>query len=383
MNLGKWARLFLMAAPLLAGCKGFWDKTTTPPPTGSSGGVFYVLNQKTSQIAAFSIVSGKVTAVTGSPYSLGGTLPYAIAISPTGTYMYVSTAAGIYLYNIGTGGALTIGNSGALIAGDAAYAMQVDPGGNWLIEAVSGVGTLNAVPIVPATGLLKSGGLEQTVALPAITVQQLAVSPANSTNPYVFVALGTGGTAVVPFTTANANPFGTVVRIPTISTLGGAISVAVDPTNRLLYIAETVAVSGTQTGGMGVFTIGSTITEITGSPYPTGGTGPSDILPLADTVYVANKAVGGSSAGNISGFSITATGTTLSLTAINTIASGIGTIGLAEDNTKTFLLAVNAGGGPDLNTYTFDTTTTGKLVASITAATGTDPVQAVAIAAVP
>jgi len=44
---------------------------------------------------------------------------------------------------------------------------------------------------------------------------------------------------------------------------------------------------------------------------------------------------------------------------------------------------LDAGGSPDLSTYTFDTTTTGKLVASITAATGTDPVQAVAIAAVP
>jgi hypothetical protein len=383
MNIGKWARLCLVAVPLLGGCKGFFDKTATTTPTGSSSGVFYVLNQKTSQIAAYSIVSGTIAVVTGSPYSLGGTVPFAVAISPTGTYMYVSTAAGIYLYNIATDGTLTIGNSGSIIAGDAAFAMQVDPSGNWLIEAVSGVGTLNAVPIVPTTGLLKTGGLEQSVALPAITVQQLAVSPANSANPYVFVALGAGGTAVVPFTTANANPFGTVVRIATVSTLGGATAVAIDPTNRLLYITETAAITGTQTGALGVFTIGSTITEITGSPYATGGTGPSDILPLSDTVYVANKAVAGSSTGNITGFAITATGTTFSLAAINTIASGIGTIGLAEDNAKTFLLAVNSGGTPDLNTYTFDTTTVGKLLASTTSTTGTDPVQAIAIAAAP
>jgi len=382
MKIGKWARLFLMAAPLLAGCNGFWDKTTTTTP-GSSGGNFYVLNQKTSQIAAFSIVSGKVTALSGSPYSLGGTIAYAIAIAPSGTYMYVSTTAGIYLYNIATDGTLTRGNGGSVIAADAAFTMQIDPSGNWLIEAVSGVAALNAVPIVSSTGLVKTGGTEQTIALPAITVQQLAISPANSTNPYVFVALGAGGTAVVPFNTVNANPFGTVFRIATVSSLGGANAVAVDPANRLLYIAETASVTGTQTGGIGVFTIGSSITEIAGSPYPTGGTGPSSILPLADTVYVANKAVSGSSTGNITGFSITATGTTFSLTAINTIASGIGTMGLAEDNTKTYLLAVNPGGSPDLSTYNFDTTTTGKLVASVTAATGTDPVQAVAIAAAP
>ena len=39
------ARLILMAAPLLAGCKGFWNAPPTTPGTGSTGGVFYVLNQ--------------------------------------------------------------------------------------------------------------------------------------------------------------------------------------------------------------------------------------------------------------------------------------------------------------------------------------------------
>jgi 6-phosphogluconolactonase len=245
------------------------------------------------------------------------------------------------------------------------------------------VGILNAIPIVPSTGLVNTALSEKSVTLPAITVQQLAVSPANSTTPYVFVALGPGGTAVVPFTTANASPFGTVARIATISQLGGATAVAVDPTNRLLYLAETVAVSGTQTGGLSVFSIGSTITEITGSPFATGGTGPAAILPTSTNVYVANKAVSGSSTGNVTGYSLTATGTSYSLAAINTIVSGVGTIGLAEDNTKTYLLALNSGGSPDLNAYTFDTTTAGKLVAALTSSTGTDPVQAVAIAAAP
>ncbi len=383
MKIGKWARMALMAAPLLAGCKGFWQALpVTPTPSGANGGIFYVLNQKTVQIAAFSIVSGQVTAVTGSPYTLGA-VPFAMAVAPGGGYLYVSTAAGIYLYTIGTGGALTVGNGGNIIASDAAFAMQVDPTGSWLVEAVSGVGTLNAIPIVASTGLYNSALLEQTIALPAITVQGLAVSPANSTNPYVFVPLGANGTAVVPFKAANTDPFGSVSRIATLSTLGGANSVGIDPTNRLLYIGETAALSGTQSGGLRVFTVGAQISEISGSPFATGGTGPSAILTGADNVYIANKAVSGSTTGNITGFSITATGTAYSLTAINTIASGIGTIGLAVESTSTYMLAVNSGGTPDLNLYTFDTTTAGKLVASATAATGTDPVQAIAIAAAP
>ncbi len=386
MKIGSWARLFLAALPLLSGCKGFWNApstTGTGTGTGTSSGAFYVLNQKTSQVAAYTIASGTVTAVTGSPYALSS-VPFAVAVSPNGGFLYVSTAAGIYLYTIDSStGALTLGNSNAVISADPAYAMAVDPSGSWLIEAPSGGGTLNAIPLVSTTGLVVSGSSEQTIALPSLFVQQLAVSPGSSTTPYVFVALGTGGTAVVPFTATNTNPFGTLKTIAVKNTSGGATAVAVDPTNRLVYIGETVAVSGTQTGGLRVFTVGTTLAEITGSPYATGGTGPSSILPTANYVYVANKSVSGSTSGNISGYAITSTGSVFSLTAVNTITAGASTAGMAQDSTGTYLLAVNSGGSPDLSTFTYDTTTAGKLDASTTSATGSDPVQAVAIAAVP
>lgn len=387
MKIGKWARLFLAAAPLLTGCKGFFDTpptTGTGTGTGSTSGVFYVLNQKTSQIAAYTIASGAVTAVSGSPYALAA-VPFTAAVSPNGGFLYVSTATGIYLYTIGTGGALTIGNSGAVISADPAYAMQVDPSGSWLVEVVSGTGTLNAIPLVSTTGLFDSSSSEKTIQLPSIAVQQLALSPASSTDPYVFVAMGAGGTAIVPFTATNTDPFGTVSTIAVKNTAGADNTVAVDTTNRLLYIGETVALTGTQTGGLRVFTIGANnaMTEVSGSPYASGGTGPSAILATASYVYVANKAVSGSTTGNIAGFAITATGTVYSLTAVSTIAAGSSTMSLAEDNTSTYVLAANSGGSPDLSTYTFDTTTAGKLDASITSSTGTDPVQAVAVISVP
>jgi UDP-N-acetylmuramyl tripeptide synthase len=100
-------------------------------------------------------------------------------------------------------------------------------------------------------------------------------------------------------------------------------------------------------------------------------------------VYVANRAVSGSTTGNITGFAITTTGTTYSLTAVSTIATGTATAGLAEDNTGTYVLAVNTTGGPDLNAFSFDTTTPGKLDSYSTFATGTDPVGAVAVVAAP
>jgi hypothetical protein len=55
---------------------------------------------------------------------------------------------------------------------------------------------------------------------------------------------------------------------------------------------------------------------------------------------------------------------------------------LVEDNTKQFVFAVNFGGSPDLLGYTIDTTNAGYLDKVVSSQTGTDPVQASAIAAV-
>jgi hypothetical protein len=133
-----------------------------------------------------------------------------------------------------------------------------------------------------------------------------------------------------------------------------------------------------------MFTIGANatpLTEVTGSPYSSGGIGPSAILPTTNYVYVANKAVSGSNNGNIKAFALTTTGTATSLTEVasGTITAGASTLGLAEENTGTYILAVNSSGSPDLNAFTIGTS--GALTSYATASTGSDPVQAVAVAA--
>jgi hypothetical protein len=69
----------------------------------------------------------------------------------------------------------------------------------------------------------------------------------------------------------------------------------------------------------------------------------------------------------------------------STIASGIQPISLAEDSDSNFVLAVATGGSttsgnPDLEAYTMSS---GALTSAIQAKTGTDPVGAVAVAALP
>jgi hypothetical protein len=193
--------------------------------------------------------------------------------------------------------------------------------------------------------------------------------------------MGTGGTEAVHFNPGSANPFGAAGTIAVLNSGGGDNAVAVAPNNTLLYVGESDALpSAAQTGGLRAFTIGSSsLPEITGSPYSSGGTGPSSVLPTADGnyVYIANESVSGSSTGNIASFSVT----TSSLSSIGTVAAGpTGQIGLAEDSTDSYVLAVDFSGDPDLEAYTMSA---GVLTSVLTGATGTDPVGAIAIAAVP
>jgi hypothetical protein len=398
MKIGNGLGLLLASSVLLSGCSGFWDlpASTSPTPvtpTTLSSGVFYVLNQTTKQIAAYSISSGSLVQVSGSPYTLAAT-PNCIAVAPGGGFLYVGTNAGIYLYLIGSGGALTAGNNGGTISGDIPAAMQVY--GSWLVDAFApnSTGTsvqIDAIPINATTGVYAgTGGAPPSQTFNNLTnaaVKQMVISPDGDN---VFVALSGAGTLIDPFTTGNANPLGATARtIGVLNSGGDALSVAVDLTERLFYVGETLANSSANSGGLRVFNYSSlsgTLTQASGSPIASGGVSPNAILPIAsgEYVYVANGQ-GETGAGNIAWFPISASGTTYSIAAGSTIASGIFPDGLAEDSDDNFVLAVSDGGqtssgDPDLEAFTMSS---GTLTAAITSKTGTDPVGAIAIAALP
>ena len=385
MKSFKWARFLLCGLPMLAGCANFWQAPKTGGGGGGttlSSGNFYVLNKSTtSQIAGYNIASGVLTALSGSPYAVTGQA-FAIAVAPSGGFLYLSTTNGIYLYTIdATSGALTA--KSVIVQDLVSAAIAVDPSGKWLLDA-SALGLLSAIPIT-STGVEDTTRQVQALtALSGSAVQQMAISPDGA---LVAVALGAGGTQAFPFNSANAAPIGTAFS-PTIAVTsasgGAAVSVAVDPQNRLLYVGETAVfpTSTTNSGGLRVFTIAATgLTEISGSPYASGGTAPHAIQPKStgDFVYVANWA--GSSTGNVTGFQLSTTSSTFSLAKLSTtVPTGTQPVGLAEDAKDNFILTVSSGGSPYFDAYIFDTTTAGKLDAAVSGTTGTGPL---AIAAEP
>ncbi|MGA8088358.1 MAG: beta-propeller fold lactonase family protein [Terracidiphilus sp.] len=379
-----------VAAFCLTGCTGFWDAPASSGGGGTgsttlSSGDVYVLNVATSQMVGLYVNAGALTVLPGSPYTLSAA-PIAITVAPNNAFLYVSTLGGIFVYNVNTStGELTVGNSGQPISSDPATSMQVDSTNTWLVEGVSGTSNLFAIHVNATTGLLASN-TEQTAVLPATSLEQVAVSPDDSS---VLAAMGSGGTAIVGFNPNNANPFGTVGTIGVKNANGAALSVAFDPgpsgstVPRLFYIGETVATSGSNTGGLRVVNF-STRQEISGSPYAIGGLAPYSILPLStgDYVYVVSRQTSSGSTGVIAGFSITSANSAFTLTALgSTFATGTNPQALVEDNTQAFVFAADFGGSPDLIGYVFDTTNAGYLDKVISNATGTDPVQASAVAA--
>jgi 6-phosphogluconolactonase (cycloisomerase 2 family) len=387
---GRWASLALAVTLLLTGCAGFWDA-----PSGGGGnkplsGNIYVLNAQAGQIAGYNVSStGSLTALPGSPYTAAAQLHAspAITISPNNNFLYLSTAAGIYLYNISTNGSLSLANGSLPISSDQAVSMQVDSTGSWLVNVSLAAPYIYAIAISPTNGTTTSKS-EQFAKLPAATVRQVVISPDNS---HLFIAMGSAGTAAIPFNAANSNPIGsTITTIPTSFSGGAALSVAVDPLGllgqtvpRLFYIGETAAVSGSNSGGLRAFDF-TKFTEISGSPFASQGLAPYWILPKSkgDYVYVANRQTSAGSTGVIAGFSIASSGTTYSLTALDsTFNAGTNPQAMAQDNTGTYAFALNSGGSPDLSGYTFSSTTPGYLVSAISSATGTDPALATAIAA--
>ena len=164
---------------------------------------------------------------------------------------------------------------------------------------------------------MAASSTEQFATLPVSTIQQVAISPDNT---YVFVAMGAGGTATVPFNSANAKPFGAVGNIPVKNTGGAALSVAVDP-----------IVSGANKSAPGLHwrdgcyfrheyrRIARIYIQHLERTFrvalSTAGLAPYSILPISsgDYVYVANRQVSGSSTGVIAGFSIASTNSVYSL----------------------------------------------------------------------
>jgi 6-phosphogluconolactonase (cycloisomerase 2 family) len=363
---GSLPAVVAMLVLALSGCGEFF----IPPDSGggtTGNNRVYVANSTTSSLSGFTIGTNTLSAVSGSPVSLGY-VPVAAVVTPNNNLIYIAGPGAIYVYIINSDGSLTAPSTGAAVAAASVVSLDVSPDGQWLFGLDNTQTQLDEFQINSSTGALS------LIANPPYTVSSgtplpraVKVSPVGN---LVFIALGNGGDVVFTLNTST----GAVVNSQTLAVDANASdnALAINSTGTYLYIARSGA-----GGGLGVYSIGSggTLNSISGSPFAAGNQPYSVVLDTTGKyVYVANRGDG-----TISGYSI---GTNSALTALSgsPYTSGSLVTSLGVDKSGKYLLAGANGGSPDLSMYSFDATTLGKLNLATSAASGTDPAGVIAVA---
>lgn len=361
----------------ITGCGQFF------PPLGSGGGgggggggtsagdYLYVSNLGTNplSVAGFSLANSALSNISGSPWAVELETT-ALAITPNNAYLYVGSAAGgIYVYTIGSNGAISIANGGSPVAtGVSPSVLRVDPTGKFLLGADALVG--NAYVFQIGTGGSLSAISSSFVTLNAtVPANDMQITPGGGV---VFVSCGTAGIYALSFNTSTGALVQTKNPLLPKQSVDAIFGMAITPSGNFLLAAETGI------GAVRVFSIGSngSLSEVSGSPVKTG-TGPFGVLvdSTGSYAYVTNR-----TDGTISAFLLSNSGA-LTPIAGSPFATGTLPQQIVEDNTHAYVAVICAGGGPDLQVFQFDATTAGALDSLATAKTGTDPAQPTALVA--
>jgi 6-phosphogluconolactonase len=374
-GLATWVAIAIaMVLPSFTGCAGFFPPLNGGGSGGSTGNRVYVANQGASSVGGFTIGTGSLAAVTGSPVA-EGYKPLSMVVTPNNALLYVGAANGVFVYFINSDGSLTAPSTGSQQVAVFAAAVAVSPDGQWLIALDGTTQQLDIFQINASTGGLTSVQSPATYSINTGVWQPSDVK-VSADGTLIFAALGTAGDVVFTFNTATGVAASSQ-SLATGNTATGDYGLAISAKTTYLYIAR----SGTN-GGVAVFSIGSggVLTPVTGTPFAAGNGTFSVVLdPTGTYVYAANR-----TDGTISGYTIVP-GTTTAALSLNPLSgspytSGTGVQALGIDSTGKYLLAVAVGGGPDLTMYSFDITVPGKLDPATSVATGTDPAGAVALA---
>ena len=369
-----------MASALLAaivligttGCSGFFVPVCQETNScGGGGGSYssyaYVANAALGTIAGFPIPTATFTTLTGTNYNLGAT-PSAMTATPKGTFLYFAAAGSVFVYTIGTNGALTLGNNGAAVVQSLNPTwMTVDPSGGWLFLVSSSSNQVLVFQINTSTGTLTQSS-QGTVLLSTGNPTQVYVTP---NNQYVYIGLGLGGMDGFTFN-SSTGALSNQLHLAPIG-LASDNTIAADNNSAYLFVGEAGQ-------GIRVLTIGTNgaLKEITGSPF-TSQLGPKSIVvdPSNTYVYVAN-----STANVITGYTL-GTGGTLTPLSTSPFTAATNPIAMSLDSTGKYLFVASNGGSPDLEVFSFDVTNGGQLDTVTSVATGTDPAGAISLSVVP
>ena len=352
-----------------------YDVAITP-----SGTYVYIPNFNDGTISAFSVnqTTGVLTAVTGSPFTAGDSGPSAVVVSPNGKNLFVANAStgsagSVSVFSIaGATGALTAATGSPFGGSGAGNGIAVDPTGHYLYVASNGI-TAYSIN-------------QTTAALTAISV-----------SPYVLPAAANGVTVDPTGRYVYASIFGNLSSAQTSADL---ITFALNPVNGELSQMASQGVDGNQgenfaiaTGTKPVvytpqfayaanqgskniseYSISDTtgaLTALTGSPL-SDANGPQLIAATPSGAFVYT----GNGNNTISEYAVNAATGALTLVSGSPL-TGFGSVNaLVVDPTSSFLLVLDSTNG---NVLTYSIGPKGALTALSSAPTPTATSQTVAL----
>jgi len=254
--------------------------------------------------------TGGLTTISGSPFPVGaGNGPSGMAIDSAGKFLFLAHANlnGIFAFTRdATTGALTEVPGSPFAAGSAPHHVVVHPSANFLYASNLNdpMGSISAHTIDATTGALTAiAGSPFATQAGSPGPGRLAIDPSGK---YLYVGLG--GTAaandfVAAFSINSSTGALTAVPGSPFSAGNGSFSVAVDPSGKYVYTANTV---DNTISAFAIDLSTGALTSVSGSPFATGATSGAPLAlamePGGMFLYTANRG-----SDNISGLSLNVT----------------------------------------------------------------------------
>ncbi len=248
----------------------------------SNNQFLYVSDFQNSQISAWSnAMTGNLSAVPGSPFSLGS-LSVAAGLATTNTgFLYVADVGRIDAFQVDASGALTAVPNSPFPSGVNLF-LAVDPQDRFVFAPDDAPpGGVSAFTIASATGELTTVPGSPFAALPNAAISQPAAIVVDSTGNFVYTTL-LSTSQVAGFAITGSS--GALTPIPGSPFTVGNLPIALTTVSNFLYVAADDMLFG--------FSIDSTtgiLTPISGSPFaiPTGAI---TVNPTGDVLYASGPA---------------------------------------------------------------------------------------------
>ena len=312
----------------------------------------YVPNQGSSSVSAYAVdpVRGGLSVIEGSPFPTG-IQPYAVAVDPSGRFVYVlnyACASGcaasgtISAFAIdNTTGALTPVPGSPFPTGDGPYSLAIAPSGRFAYVANYWSQDVWAYVINPATGALGTGVPGSPLVVGG-NPTRIATDPSGRF-AYVSNAASNdvSGYSINPTT-------GALTSIPGSPFGAGTYphSVTVDPSGRFAFVANAIS------NNVSAFTINPAtggLTPIAGSPFAAGEAHDAAVDPSGRFLYVPNG-----TSNNVSVFAINPSTGVLSPIAGSPFTAGSFPRAIAIDPSGRFAYVANYQSSGAVSAFTID-----------------------------